>query len=176
MSLSRRTFLRRGLGGSAILLAGGLGLSLQPTAQRTPQGRLQALSPKSYSILAAVADRMIPAAPGFLSAAQLQVPEQIDALLASLEPGVTKDVERALALVENGLVGLLLDRRPGAFTHLEPEQQDRVLATWRDSRWEFRRMVYQALHGLCMAVAYSSPEAYPSLGYPGPPPLGGASR
>lgn len=176
MSFSRRTFLRRGLGGSAILLAGGFGLSLQPTVRRAPQERLLALDSKSFSILAAVADRMIPAAPGFLSAAELRVPEQIDALLASSEPGVAKEVERALGLVESGVVGLVLDRRPRAFTRLPPDEQDRVLAAWRDSRWKLRRAIYQALHGLCMAVAYSSPATFPSLGYPGPPPLGEVAR
>lgn len=171
MPISRRQLLRYGLGGSAILLLGGVGLALQPGRERRPAGGLQALDPRAFSILAAAVDRMIPPREGFPSPASLGTAERIDAFLATCHPSVQKEFRQALHAFENGLVGLVFEGRTRAFTSLPPDAQDRSLRAWRESPWTFRRTVYQAIHGLAMAVYYSSPETYAAVGYPGPPLL-----
>ncbi len=45
------------------------------------------------------------------------------------------------------------------------------LAQWRDSRFALKRSAYGALHQLIMAAWYGSPDAWPAIGYPGPPSL-----
>lgn len=174
MAISRRTLLRYGLGGSLLLLAGGTGLALQPSRLRPPRGPLRALDEKSFSVLSAVVERLIPARPGFPDPVELRIAERVDEFLAAGDPVVAKEFRQALLVVENGLAGLVLDGRPRPFTRLSPAAQDRVLDDWRTSAWSFRRMVYRALHGLCMAVYFTCPEVFPAVGYPGPPALGGA--
>src|SRR5690606_29612367 len=174
MAITRRTLLRYGLGGGLLLLAGGAGLSLQPSRRRAPRAPLRALDERSFSVLAAVVDRMLPPRPGYPSAAELGIAERVDAFLAEGDPAVARKFRHALLLLENGLAGFLFDGRARHFARLPPEAQDRVLDAWRTSAWSFRRMVYRALHGLCMAVYSTCPEVFPAVGYPGPPPLGGA--
>lgn len=174
MAISRRTLLRSGVGGGFLLLAGGAGLALLPSRIRTPSAPLRVLDERSFSVLAAIADRMLPPRPGFPRPADLRLAERIDAFLAEGDPAVAADFRRALLLVESGLAGLLLEGRPLPFTRLSSEQQDRVLDAWRTSAWSFRRMVYRAIHGLCMAVYFTCPETFAATGYPGPPRLDGS--
>lgn len=179
MAISRRTLIRYGLGGACLLGIGGAGLALQPTRIRTPSGRLRALDERTFSILAAVADRIAPSGNGFPTAASLGVAENIDALLVRSDPALVDEVKQLLLLLENGLAGLVFDGRIRTFTSLSPEDQDAVLLAWRRSSLSLRRTGYKALHGLCAAAYYASPEVYERLGYPGPPDFGnfqGASQ
>lgn len=169
MAISRRTLLRYGLGGSLLLLAGGTGIALQPSRLRSPRRALRALDERSFAVLAAVVDRLIPTGKGFPPPEDLQLAERIDAFLAAGDPAVAAEFRQVLLLIENGLAGLLLDGRPTAFSRLSAEAQHRALDAWRTSDWKFRRMVYRALHGLCMAVYFACPEVYAGVGYPGPP-------
>lgn len=172
MALSRRTILRYGLGGALLLSAGGVGLSLQPTRLRQPAGPLQVLDERTFSVLAAVADRITPGGGGLPPARELQVAEKVDALLARLHPADAGEMRQALLLLENALAGLVLDGRARPFTRLEPEEQDEVLRSWQHSRLHLRRTAWAAIHGLCAAAYYASPAIHPLLGYPGPPDYG----
>jgi len=175
MPLSRRTLLKYGLGGTLLLAAGGAGVAFQQTRLRTPATELQVLDQRTYSILAAVADRITPAGDGFPSAAELQVAEKVDALLATLHPAVGEEIRQALLLLENALAGLVLDGRSRPFTRLPPDAQDETLRAWQNSRLTVRRTAFTALHGLCAAAYYASPAIYRLVGYPGPPDFRGAA-
>lgn len=172
MSISRRTILKYGLGGALVLGAAGTGIALQRTRMRQPARPLRALDLRTFSILAAVADRITPATNGFPSAEALEVPEKIDDLLSRAEPGLLDEMKQALLFVENGLAGLLFDGRPKPFSALSAEGQDAALRSMKESALPLRRTVYKALQGLCAAVYYASPETYPLVGYPGPPDFG----
>ncbi|WP_373047834.1 gluconate 2-dehydrogenase subunit 3 family protein [Vulgatibacter sp.] len=176
MPISRRTILRYGLGGALLLAAGGTGLALQGSALRAPGRQLQVLDPRTYSILAAVADRIVPAGNGFPAATALAVPEKIDALLASGDPGVADEVKQVLLLLENALAGLVFDGRTRPFTKLSPPEQDEALRSWQHSGLSIRRTAFAALHGLCAAAYYASPEIHTLVGYPGPPDFGNVVR
>lgn len=169
MSLSRRTVLRYGLGGAALLAVGGVGLGLRPGVLREPKAPLRALDAVAFSVLAAVAERVAPGGQGFPAASALGVPEKVDALLASSDPGLAAEVSQALKLLENALTGLLLEGRTRPFTACSAAEQDAVLESWRTSGLLVRRQVYKALRGLCASAYYASPETYAAVGYPGPP-------
>lgn len=173
MPISRRSILRFGLGGAALLALGGVGLSLQPTRMRTPRRKLQVLDETTYSILAAIADRISPAGDGFPASTELEVPEKIDALLARSHPAVGAEVKSVLQLIENGAAGLLFDGHPRPFTARTPAEQDATLQAWRSSRLHLRRTAFKAVHGLCTAAYFASPEVYARVGYPGPPDFRG---
>lgn len=171
--INRRRFLAVSGAGALVLAAGGVGLALQPGVAREPRRALQALSPRAFSVLAAVADRVCPGTGDLPTAWDLEVPEAVDAFLATSHPAVAQDLEQALLLVENGLPGLLFDLRPLAFTARTPEGQDATLAAMAQSRIALRRTVYKALVSLVSATYWGSAGAYRHIGYR-PPDFSGA--
>jgi hypothetical protein len=173
MGLSRRSLLGLGVAGAAVLALGGTGLALQSTVMRTPAAPLRALSPRAFSILAAIVDRICVPGPGMPAPAELQVAEGIDGLLATMDPATVAELEQGLLLFENALTGLLLDGRPRTFTSLAPDEQDAVIAAWRSSRLGLRRKVYKALRGIIAAAYHGNPATYAAVGYPGPPDFRG---
>ena len=168
--ITRRSFLRRGLYGLAVVLAGSTGLALQPSRERgTPAAGLKVFSAREYAILCAVADRVMPAAPGLLSGSEMGVAEKLDGLMAVASEPARKGFSLLLAVFENGLTGLIFGERVRPFTKLSPEAQDEVLRGWRDSRVDFRRAGYRALVSICSGLYYADPRSWPAIGYPGPP-------
>jgi len=141
---------------------------------RAPSTPLQALSPRCFSVLGAVADRVMPGDDRFPSATELQVAEQIDQLLSDAHPGFVMDMERALEFLENAVVGLVLDGRPTPFTQASPSEQDEILRAWATSRISIRQTVVKSLVSLCTATYWANPEVWAGAGYPGPPAVAGA--
>ncbi|MCB9664599.1 MAG: gluconate 2-dehydrogenase subunit 3 family protein [Alphaproteobacteria bacterium] len=175
--LGRRAFLGLGLLGGAALALGGVGLALQPGVARAPATPLQALSPRAFSVLAAVADRVCPGGEGAPGAAEVGVAEKVDALLATSPPTFRTDIEQALLLLENALPGLLLDGRARPFTACDAATQDATLEAWQTSSLGLRRQVYKGVRGLVVAAYFGSPETYRSAsGYPGPPDFSSLDR
>lgn len=174
MSVSRRTLLKYGLAGTALLAAGGVGLALRGTHLRAPSRELAVLSPQEYSILAAVADRICPENGNFPAASTIGVAEDLDELLRISDPAVGEELGLVLRLVENALPGLLLDGRFTTFTGSDPALQDRILEGMRTSRILARRTMFKALNGLVGATYYGNPAVWPAVGYGGPPRFGGA--
>lgn len=166
---SRRTLLKVGLAGSALLAVGGVGLGLRATTRSTPGRALKVLDPVSFSVLAAVAARVAPGTASFPSATDLGIAHDIDDLMATLPPAVPAELAQALQLLENALVGFMFDQRLQTFTGSSAATQDAVLETWRTSRLNLRRQVYKAVRGLCASAYYARPEVYLACGYPGPP-------
>jgi hypothetical protein len=178
MAISRRTVLKYGLGGAVVLALGGIGLAVRDTVKRQPKGKLQVLTEREFSILWAVAETLLPGAPqtgetaAFPPASDVQVAEKVDAFLARSHPGMQTEVRQVLGLLENALAGSLFDGRFQSFTASDALGQAKALDAWRHSKLQVRRTAYRALHGLCAASYYASPEVYPSVGYPGPPSYG----
>jgi hypothetical protein len=172
MAPSRRTFITVGLLGAAALAVGGVGLGLRPTVAHTPRRPLRILDATSFSILAAVVDR-VARGDGLPDAAALGVAEDVDGVLASLHPEAAAQVVQVLQLLENALAGLVLDQRFTTFTGSSPEVQDRVLRSWATSSWSLQRTGYRALHGLIIGAYWAHEELDAVIGYAGPPPLHG---
>jgi len=173
-SRERRSFLKKGLLGGALLLVGGaLPLALRGGIDRArPRTGLALLTPREYAIFAAVAARMVPgddAGAAWPTAAALDCAGKVDALMAQTHPAVGAELRQLLHLFESGLGGLLTNLQLTPFTRLAPAAMDARLESWRTSRVTLLRSGYQALKRLAHATYYSSPEIYPRIGYPGPP-------
>lgn len=166
---TRRALLRYGVAGALVLAVGGVGLSLQPTVRTAPSEPLKVLDEVEFAILAAVAEALLPGDARRPSARALSVPEKVDHVLSTMHPADVAEVKQVLRLLENGLMGLLLDGRPATFTGASPSARERVLERWRTSRWTLRRTAYLALAGLCNAAYWTDPRVWASVGYAGPP-------
>jgi hypothetical protein len=182
---TRRHFLRKTLGGAALLAAAGaVPVALRKTRLRIPPHPLRFFTPAEYSVFAAVADRVLargaadvpadlagvlrarPAAP---APETLDVAGKADAFLAPLDAKSAKDLKQLLALFDNALFSLATGGPARPFTRMSPAEQDAHLERWATSRLAVRRTGFQALKRLSAAVYYGSPESYPAVGYPGPP-------
>jgi hypothetical protein len=164
---SRRSFLKKGLFGGALLALGGGGLALYPSAHvASPTAPLRVLTPASFQVLVAVAGTMVIAK----GADPVVIAHAIDEALTRVTPEAQADMNKLLGLLENALPGLLLDARVGPFTRLSAETRVRVLETWSTSRFAIRRTGYQALRKLCIASYYLDEPSWAPLGYA--PPTG----
>jgi len=170
----RRSFLKKGLAGGAILALGGsipllLRSGLPP---RNPKGPLRLLSAAEYTTFALAAERLVPgdaAGADWPSADALDCAGKVDALLARLHPNAGAEFRQLLRVFENAMTGLVSIGRPITFTRSSPLDQDRRLDAWRHSRLALFCSGYQAMKRLAVAAYYASPETYDRVGYPGPP-------
>ncbi len=169
--LSRRSLVKRGLLGGALLAAGGAGfLALRSGASvAVPTDGLLVFTPAQFAVLDAVARRMVRPRQGWPSVDQVGVARAADRIAARVEPSARKELQQLLGLFENGLAGFLFGGRTRPFTRLEGTEQDAVLTEWRDSRISVRRTGYAALRTLVLAGYYQSPAVWPPMGYGGPP-------
>lgn len=170
--MQRRSFLQKGLFGTALLALGGAGLAILPGRHAAaPLSALRVLDARAFQVLVAIAARVVPL--GGAGPTPVAVAHGVDEALSRTVPEAQADLVKLLGLFENALPGLLLDGRPLPFTRLDPAAQDRALEQWRDSSLVLRRSGYHALRRLCLGAYYSDPAAWPSLRYGGPPDLAG---
>lgn len=165
--MQRRTLLKRGLFGGALLaVGGGTALALFPSRRvHAPRRPLAALDEARFNVMAAIAARVVVVE----GADPVEIAHTVDDALARAVPEARSDLLSVLGLLESALVGALLDARLRPFTQLDPEDQDRVLLAWRDSRLTLRRGAYKALKNLCVTSFYRKESGWAAAGYPGPP-------
>lgn len=172
MTTSRRTILKHGLVGTGLLVIGGVGLGLRGTHYRQARRPLNILTQRQFSTLAAVADRISPGDEDLPSAWDMEVAEKIDLLMASKAPADAEEFAMVLDLLENALVGAVLDFRITTFTGSSRAVQDAVLHGMRTSSISARRTMFIALRGLCTAAYWGDPRTHAVTGYEGPPNFG----
>jgi hypothetical protein len=169
-SPSRRSLLKRGLFGGALLAVGGAGfLALRGGRRATPPfSGLRVFSDAEYAVLEALAPRLVGSLPGWPSVQEVGVALAVDRIAERTEPSVQAELKQLLGLFDNALAGFLFGGRTVPFTALDAAAQDRVLEEWRDSRLAIRRTGYNALRTLVLAAYYQSSLTWKPLGYPGP--------
>lgn len=170
-AIPRRGFLKIGLTGTAITALGGVGLALREGALReAPAGGLKVLNPREYSVLAILADRIVPSTgPDVPRPGDLDVARKIDEMFSRRDKHTQKEFRTLVGLFDNALFSFLLEGRMTPFTKLSPERQNASLASWATSGLGFKRTVHQALRQLTGMVYYSFPETWKHIGYEGPP-------
>jgi hypothetical protein len=170
--VKRRTFVKAGFFGGALLALGGgaLSFALLPTRQVAKATRpLRVFGDREFQILVAVSRRVVTS----LDTDHVEIAEGIDDLATRLPVEAQRDLRRLLSLFESALGGLLLDGHFLPFTRLSPEKQDDVLGRWRTSSLALRRVAYQSLKKLCYLAQYSQPSSWPSVHFPTPAPVSG---
>jgi len=158
---SRRSFLR-----SALFLVGGLfALSLPVGCQRVSYpavGRsLRFFTPKEWTVLDGVVDRLIPSAKSL----SVDVPSAADALLSLANATLQADVRRLLGTFEDW-TWLSLRFKP--FTAMTSSERDGYLRAWMDSPLGLQRQGFAALSKLAHMLFYMDARSWRSIQFPGP--------
>ncbi|MEE2643629.1 MAG: hypothetical protein VYD19_01740 [Myxococcota bacterium] len=163
--VSRRGLFKRGLFGAALLSVGG-GATLALRAGRDdleiPE-ELDALTSSSYPVLFSVAEAVLPSA-----GAAARVTLAVDRSLSYATPRARRDLNQALGLLENGLIGFFTRGSGRPFSRLSIEERRAALTAWRDHS-TLLRSAAQVLRRLPLAAYYAEEAAAQAIGYPGPP-------
>ena len=164
--MQRRSFLKKGLVGGAVLtVVGGAGLALwSGDASVRPRRPLTSLPDRAFPVLVAVAARVLKGT----TADPVEIAHRVDEALRFATPESRKDLADVFGLLENALTGLLLRGQPRPFTLLDERSQDAALLAWRDSRVTLLRGAYNGLRKLCLAAHYATPSSWAEVGYGGP--------
>jgi hypothetical protein len=168
---TRRSLLKRGLFGTALLaVGGGTGLALRKSRliDAPPEG-LMVLGEREYSVLDAISRRLITPQPGFPGVDELRVAFTCDRVLALTDETSQVEFRQLLELFESALAGFLFGARLTPFTQLGPDEQDRVLREWMTSALAVRRTGYLAIRSLVLSAYYGNPKTWAAVGYSGPP-------
>jgi hypothetical protein len=171
--VTRRSLLKKGLLGAALLTIGGTAaVALKKTRATVPLPvGLKVFSPAEYQVFAAIARRVVAAGPGHPSPDDVEVALKADRVLALGHPSVQKEFKQLLMLFENGLTGALTGTGLATFTSSRGKAQDARLNAWARSRIPLFRTGFQAMKRLSAACYYASAPAWAATGYPGPPEI-----
>jgi hypothetical protein len=164
--VKRRGFLKKTIVGSLVLAGAAVGVGALPGDRSSfkPRRALVSLDAAAFSPLVAVAARVLLGT----AADPVAIAHRVDDALRFMAPDARADVNGALRLIDNALLGLLLCGRPTAFTASSAAAQDRRLAAMSGSGVGVVRAAYHAIRKLCFAAHYGSPEAWAEVGYGGP--------
>ena len=165
--MDRRTFLKRGAIGGAVLFLGAGGLVAFPSgALDSPTRALAVLTPRAFGVLVAVARRVV----SVEGADHVAIAHGVDDALRHANVQTQADINAVIMLFESALSGAIFDARFKPFTRCSPEKQDAVLDAWRRSSVGIRRAGYAALKQLCLVAYYVEPGNAYWYGYPAPLP------
>lgn len=169
---SRRSLLKLGLFGSALLVTAGAAASLSGCSADsvTAQG-FRVLREDDLPFLRAVIPVILAGAvePGDMSAAVAGTLENIDSGLSQVSPALLKLTRQLLDVCASALTRGPLTGVWGAWDNASAGQVEQFLLRWRDSSLDLLRQGHSALLQLVLMAWYSRPESWARCGYPGPP-------
>ena len=165
--MDRRTFIKRGTIGGAVLFLGAGGLLAFPSGDLAqPTRALAVLQPRAFGVLVAIAKRVVTVE----GADHVAMAHGVDDALRYANFQTQADINAVIMLFENALAGAIFDARFTPFTRLSPEKQDAVLDAWRRSSVDIRRTGYLAIKQMVIAQHYMNLEHCATFGYPPPLP------
>ncbi len=173
--MSRRALLKAGVaGGAALLVARWLYTSTSPP----PRGTQDAggFDPAARSVVAAIIPVFLDGAlPGGAeaSAAQAQTLDAVERIIAGLPPATRKELADLFSLLVFPPSRCLIAGVWSSWPDATREAIASFLSRWSESRFALLRSAHAALHQLVFSAWYANPRAWPAIGYPGPPSLGG---
>jgi len=95
----------------------------------------------------------------------------VEIAIAGLPPAVQGEVRQLFGLLEFPLTRRVV-AGVGPWERASDVEIASFLQRWRTSNATLLRSGYAALHQLIMAGWYGNNDAWPAIGYPGPPELG----
>lgn len=159
---NRRTFLKAGLAGSAVLAAGGLVAWLAGRdAARDREEVLAALIP-------VLLEGALPEEAGERARALARCSEAVDTAIAGLSPAAQQEAAQLFALLAIGPSRALATGITVGWERASPQAVRAFLQRWRLHDWALYRSGYHALHDLVLGAWYADEASWPAIGYGGP--------
>jgi hypothetical protein len=164
MGFTRRELLKTGAAGVVLL-------TLADCAQRVSRTPLDASQRAIVEKIGAVMlDGAVPTNEPARSKALATAVDGFGTAVAGLPPAVQGEVRQLFSLLSFPVTRRLIAGLP-PWNDATPSDVAAFLERWRFSNFAMLRGAYDALHQLAMAGWYGSDEAWPSIGYPGPPAI-----
>jgi hypothetical protein len=169
--LSRRSLLKVGLLGSALLGTAGLTATLSGCSASSPKTGFAVLRESDLPFLQALIPVMLEGAvkPAQMPAAVSATLENLDSSLNHLSPEMLKLTVQlfdvlAMPVTRGPLTGVW-----GSWQSASRVDVQHFLQRWQNSSISLLRMGHASLLQLVMMSWYSRPESWAHCGYPGPP-------
>lgn len=165
-ALDRRAFLRGlGMAAAAGLVPVGCGSAPSRFAP-SPDLALRQLTPRTYAVLTAAAERVVgPRGEALIRTRVVDPGAHADAFLASA-PAFAPPLSQALLALEFGVWPLLEKVRP--FTTLDDAGRERVLSELVGSGLALKRMLFSGVRAIALLGFYAAPEGRALTGFPSP--------
>jgi hypothetical protein len=165
--LPRRSFLKLGLVGAAVLaVAGGAALMLHPALVNG------AMSSSSRLVMSRVGQSMLkgllPADPAAQAADIEALLTRTDAFLAGLPNHVVAELDQLLGLLASAPGRRLLVGLTPSWQDASVDEVTAALRGMRDSGNALRIQAFQGLHDIVFVPYFSGESTWKVLGYPGP--------
>lgn len=165
--LQRRSFLKLGLIGAAVVaVAGGVALMRNPALVNG------AMSPSTRLVMARVGQAMLqgllPADPVAQAAEVEAILVRTDAFLAGLPEHVIAELSQLLGLLASAPGRRLLVGLTPGWQEASINEVSSALLAMRDSGNALRIQAYQGLHDIVFVPYFSGESTWKVLGYPGP--------
>lgn len=160
--MRRRTLLQAGLGGAALLAAGGVAILAGRDAARDRAAVLGAIVP-------ALLDGALPDAG---TAREAAVRRCVDATVTAIEglaPASQAELAQLFALLGSSPGRRLLAGVRADWPEAPTAEVAAFLEGWRRHPMTLLRTGYAALHDLVLGSWYADAAAWPAIGYDGPP-------
>jgi hypothetical protein len=172
--MQRRTLLKVGLAGGALLaLAGGTLTLLQPGRVN---GRLGDNARTMFSAVArAVLDSLLPTEPGAAQSAIDGLLKRLEDTVAGLPPPLQAEVDEMLTIVASTPGRVALVGLSTAWGQASNAQVVQALQGLRESGLALRQQVFHALRDLSNAAYFADSGTWALVGYPGQRPVTAAA-
>jgi hypothetical protein len=160
--IDRRSFLKAGLAGSALLAAGGLAAwFMGRDATRDRDEVLAALIPV---LLAGALPEQDDERARAVGRCTLAVGKAVE----GLSPAAQQEAGQLFALLSIAPTRALTTGITGPWAQASPQEIGAFLDRWRFHSWALLQTGYQALHDLVTGSWYADEAAWPAIGYGGP--------
>lgn len=161
----RRTFLKLGVGGGALLAAAGAASWL---AVRDPRAnRREVLA----GVIPAILDTALPTDAGQRARAIEQASAAVEVAIGALSAPAQDELAQLFALMVLAPTRLALAGLARPWHEADVAEVSAVLQGWRTHRLELLQSAYHALHDLVAGSWYAEPAHWAAIGYEGPPRL-----
>ena len=169
--LSRRSLLKVGLLGTALLGTAGLTATLSGCSAGTPASGYLILRSSDLPFLKALIPVMLDGA-----VASERMPQAVEGTLRSIDNGLAhfSPEMQKLTVQLFDVLALTITRGPltgiwGSWENASADDVRHFLERWQNSSLSLLRMGHASLLQLVMMAWYGRPESWAHCGYPGPP-------
>jgi hypothetical protein len=168
--LTRRTFIKVGIGSAALLAAARFagGARAAAPSYRLLDERAAAIVKSLVPVVLAGA---LPEEAAARERAVAAIVSSFDRAASGLAPTVQREISELFSFLDFAPTRVAFAGLWASVPESPAEGLAAFLTRWRTSRFELQQAGYQALTQLIHASWYDLPESWAAISYPGPPPL-----